>query len=70
MDKELAEMVEENGIVYHLADDGWETERISARSGQGMPCKSGTACRTDDIRSWNYGGTEGCQSDEMDRTYE
>ncbi len=22
MDKELAEMVEENGIVYHLADDG------------------------------------------------
>ncbi len=22
MDKELAEMVEENGIVYHLSEDG------------------------------------------------
>lgn len=34
-----------------------------------MPCKGGTARGTDESRDRAYGGTKGCQSDEMGWAY-
>lgn len=110
MEKEQAEVMEENGIVYRLAEDGcyypdvglpegtnynigkyglmrWEylltnrrreyirllldgklNEYLHEVDGR-MPCKGGIACRADESRYRDYGGTKSCQSDEVGWAY-
>ena len=59
------------GTHYNIGKYGlmwWEYLQTNCRREYLRLCR--TARRTDESRGWDYGGTKGCQSDEMGGAYE